>query len=55
MSKSEAKAAAAEYLKAQAEIMKKYGPAPKLSGRRYEEAKTATAKTFHTLHNLSSK
>ncbi len=46
MSKNEAKQAATQYLKDQAEIMKKYGAAPKLSGKRYEEAKTATARTF---------
>jgi hypothetical protein len=49
MSKNEAKQAATQYLKDQAEIMKKYGAAPKLSGKRYEEAKTATARTFQTL------
>lgn len=49
MPKSEAKETAVQYLKEQAEIMKKYGAAPKLSGKRYEAALTATTRTFKTM------
>lgn len=49
MSKDQAKQVATEYLKEQAAIMKKYGDAPKLTGKRYEEAMTATTRTFHTI------
>lgn len=49
MSKKQAQETATKYLKDQAQIMKKYGSAPKLSGKRYEEAKTATTRTFQTL------
>jgi hypothetical protein len=49
MSKDEAQQAATRYLRDQAEIMKKYGSAPKLSGKRYEESKTATTRAFQSL------
>ncbi len=49
MSKSEAKQAATQYLQDQADIMKKYGAAPKMSGKRYEAARTATTRTFKTI------
>jgi hypothetical protein len=49
MSNSQAAQTASRYLKEQAEIMKKYGPAPKLSGPQYQAAKTAVTKTFKTI------
>lgn len=49
MSHQEATQAATRYLKEQAEIMKKYGSAPKLSGPQYQAAKTAVARTFRTI------
>jgi len=49
MSASESKRIAAQYLKEQAEIIAKYGKAPKLSGESYREAESETAKTFRTL------
>jgi hypothetical protein len=49
MSKAQAAQAAAQYLKDQAAIMKKYGEAPKLSGPSYTAAKKATAHTFKTI------
>lgn len=49
MSDSQAKKIAAQYLKEQAEIIGRYGKAPKLSGESYREAESDTAKTFQTL------
>jgi hypothetical protein len=49
MSKAQAKQAAANYLRDQAAIMKKYGDAPKLSGPQYTAAKTAVTRTFQTI------
>jgi hypothetical protein len=49
MSKNQAMAAATQYLKDQAAIMKKYGNAPKLSGPSYTAAKNATVRTFQTI------
>lgn len=49
MSNSQAAQAATRYLRDQAEIMKKYGAAPKLSGPLYQAAKTAVTKTFKTI------
>lgn len=49
MSKAQAAQAAAQYLKDQAAIMKKYGDAPKLSGPSYTAAKTATTRTFQMI------
>ena len=49
MSKSQAAQVAARYLKDQAEIMKKYGEAPKLSGPTYQAAKAAATQTFKTI------
>jgi len=49
MSNSEAAQAASRYLRDQAEIIKKYGTAPKLSGPQYQAAKTAVTKTFKTI------
>ena len=49
MSGNQAAQAAARYLKEQAEIMKKYGAAPKLSGPEYQAAKTAITRTFKTI------
>jgi hypothetical protein len=51
MSKTEAKQAATQYLKDQAEIMRRYGAAPKLSGKQYEDARTAVTRTFKTISN----
>jgi hypothetical protein len=49
MSSAQAKQTATQYLKDQAEIMKKYGDSPKLSGKRYEAAMKATTRTFKTI------
>jgi hypothetical protein len=49
MSNTQAAQAATRYLKDQAEIMRKYGPAPKLSGPQYQAAKTAVTKTFKSI------
>lgn len=49
MSPSEAKRNAAQFLKDQAAIMKKYGEAPKLSRQDYQAALTDTTKTFQSL------
>jgi hypothetical protein len=49
MSNAQAEQAATRYLRDQAEIMKKYGTAPKLSGPNYQAAKTAVTKTFKTI------
>jgi hypothetical protein len=40
---------AARYLKEQADIIKKYGDAPQLSGERYDHAVSATRKTFEAI------
>ncbi len=49
MSSKQAKQTAERYLKEQAEIIKKYGGTPKLSGERYREALAETQKTFQAL------
>jgi|SwirhisoilCB2_FD_contig_31_13080435_length_534_multi_2_in_0_out_0_1 hypothetical protein len=49
MSKKEAKQNAAKFLKEQAEIMGKYGEAPKLRGTEYQAALADTANKFHSL------
>lgn len=49
MSPSEAKKNAKQFLKDQAEIIKKYGEAPKLSGEDYKAALDDTTKTFESL------
>jgi len=49
MSESQAAQTATRYLKDQADIMRKYGAAPKLSGPSYRAARTAAAKTFKTI------
>jgi len=49
MSDSQSKKIAAQYLKEQAEIIARYGKAPKLSGESYREAESDAAKTFKTL------
>ena len=49
MSTVQAKQTAAQYLKDQADIMKKYGEAPSLSGKRYDSALKSTTKTFRTI------
>jgi len=49
MSESQAAQAAARYMKDQAEVMKKYGESPKVSGKRYESAVKATTRTFETI------
>jgi|GEM_PF-4639336 len=52
MSNTQASQAATRYLKDQAEIMKKYGAAPKLSGPSYQAAKAAITQTFKTLSSV---
>ncbi|MEO8738047.1 MAG: hypothetical protein ABI380_16100 [Edaphobacter sp.] len=49
MSKVEANQAATRYMQEQAEIMKKYGDAPKLSGPDYQAAVAATTRTFQRM------
>lgn len=49
MSGKEAKQNAERFLKEQAEIMRKYGDAPKLRGAEYKSALEQTAKTFQAL------
>ncbi|HEX5236190.1 MAG TPA: hypothetical protein VFW25_12770 [Silvibacterium sp.] len=49
MSDQQAAQAAQKYMEKQAEIMKKYGESPKLSGKRYESAIKATTRTFQTI------
>ena len=49
MSESQAAEAAARYMKDQAEVMKKYGESPKVSGKRYESAVKATTHTFNVI------
>jgi hypothetical protein len=49
MSDSQAKQFATKYLKEQAEIIAKYGSAPKLSGERFKQAVTETQKNFQVL------
>jgi hypothetical protein len=49
MSDTQAKQTAIRYLKDQAAIMKKYGAAPKLSGKSYQSAMSATTRTFKTI------
>lgn len=49
MSKTEANQTATQYMKEQAEIMKKYGEAPKLSGPDYQAAIAAVTRTFEMI------
>ncbi len=49
MSSKQAAQTAARYMQDQAEIMKKYGEAPKLSGPKYASALRATSQTFKTI------
>ena len=49
MSPSEARKKAEKFLRGQAEIMKQYGKAPKLSGPTYRAAINETAKTLRAL------
>jgi hypothetical protein len=49
MSAKEASKAAAQYIKDQAEIMRKHGESPKLSGKNYDSAVRATAQTFQAI------
>jgi hypothetical protein len=49
MSDSQAKQIATKYLKEQAEIIAKYGSAPKLSGERFKQAVAETQKNFKVL------
>jgi hypothetical protein len=49
MSEKQAAQAAAQYMKDQAAIMKKYGESPKVSGANYESAVRATTRTFQTI------
>jgi len=49
MSKAEANKAATRYMQEQAEIMKKYGEAPKLSGASYQAAIAAVTRTFQVI------
>jgi hypothetical protein len=52
MSPDEARQNAAQFLKDQAEIIKRFGKAPKLSGRGYQDVLNETTKTFQTLSSL---
>ena len=49
MSEKQAAQAAAQYMKAQSEIMKKYGETPKMSGSTYNTAVRDTTRTFQTI------
>jgi len=49
MSANQATKLATQFLKDQAEIMKKYGEGPKLSGSNFVAAVNETKKTFKTL------
>jgi len=49
MSNKQAKEIAERYLREQAEIIGKYGNAPKLSGDRYREALSDTQKAFQAI------
>ena len=49
MSKTEATKTATRYMQEQAEIMKKYGETPKLSGPDYQAAIAATTRTFRMM------
>jgi hypothetical protein len=53
MSDSQAKQIATKYLKEQAEIIAKYGSAPKLSGERFKQAVTETQRNFRELSKTS--
>ena len=53
MSSKKETAFAAKFLRDQAEIMKKYGEGPKLSGPSFEAAVNETKKTFKTLSAAS--
>jgi hypothetical protein len=44
---------AAKFLKDQAEIMKKYGEAPKMSGASFQAAVNDTKKTFKALRSAA--
>ena len=54
MSEQDAKKLAEQYLKKQAQIIQKYGKAPKLQGDRYQDALRETKKTFEALRAKSS-
>ena len=49
MSEKQAAEAAARYMRDQAEVMKKYGESPKVSGPKYASAVKATTRTFQTI------
>lgn len=49
MATKKAQSVATRYLREQAKIMRKYGEAPKLSGKRYAAAVKTTARTFETI------
>lgn len=55
MSADEAKKSAVQFLKDQAEIMKKHGESPKLRGARYQEALLDTARTFRALSGTTTR
>jgi hypothetical protein len=52
MATKEAKTLATRYLKEIAEIKKKYGETPKLSGKRYDAAVKDLAETFESLSQV---
>jgi hypothetical protein len=49
MSKTKANETATRYMQEQAEIIKKYGDAPKLSGPDYQAAIVAATRTFRMM------
>jgi hypothetical protein len=53
MSDKQAAQAAAQYMKDQVEIMKKYGETPKVSGPNYKTAVRDTTRTFQTISTKS--
>ncbi len=53
MSLKESKKLAVQYLKDQAEIIKKHGGQPRTSGDYYHTVVGHTTKTFHTLISLA--
>jgi hypothetical protein len=53
MSANQATKLATQFLKDQAEIMKKYGEGPKLSGANFEAAVNETKRTFKTLSSAA--
>jgi hypothetical protein len=54
MSTQEATQAAAKYIQDQADIMRKYGESPKLSGENYDSAVRETSRTFQTISTRRS-